>query len=186
LSHVSPLPVGARLFSMASSVLGDTAELARRTIVATASHRVQGVSGSFHFPLSSAPGVSKYFESHAKVLISGPVTVSVNGPVSQTVATSAAVAVCPAKYDTWPVSEDQVVQLQGCTRIQHSLLVPPTSSVLRFGNETAEQLKPKTLVDYPPEVVGFFSIAGGTAQSSALIVLTVPLTVEGVAHHKTW
>jgi len=169
-----------------SDVIGDTSELVKKTIVATATHRVTGTSSVFHFELSSASGISKYFESHAKVTISGPVHVSVSGPVSSTVATSASVAVVPGKYRDWPTSEDQIVQLQGSVRVQHSLLVPPTSVPIAFGNETAETLKPKTLVDYPPVVVGHVVIAGGTATSTALVVLTVPLLVEGVAHHKTW
>lgn len=169
-----------------SSVIGDTGELVSKTIVAKATHQVTGVSGNFHFRLSDAPGIRKYFESHAKVTITGPVTALISGPVSSTVASTAAIAICPDKYNSWPSTEDQVVQLQGSDRVQHSLLVPPTSLVIVFGNETAEQLKPRTLVDYPPVVVGHFTIAGGTATSSALIVLTVPLTVEGVAHHRTW
>jgi len=169
-----------------ATVVGDTAELVRNTITAAATHRVTGSSGTFNFLLSDAPGIAKYFRSHAKVTIKGQVSVLVTGPISSTVATTAAVAVCPAKYSTWPTTEEQVVQLQGSIRVQHSLLVPPVSLPILFGNETAEQLKPKTLVDYPPHVVGHFTIAGGTATSTALIVLTVPLLVEGVAHHKTW
>jgi len=172
--------------SRMSAVLGDTSELVRKTITAKATHQVTGISGAFHFRISEAPGIAKYFESHAKVTITGPVTALISGPVSSTVASTAAVAVVPDKYTDWPTTEDQVVQLQGSDRVQHSLLVPPTALPITFGNETAEQLKPKTLVDYPPVVVGHFTIAGGNAQSRALIVLTVPLTVEGVAHHKTW
>lgn len=168
------------------SVIGDTSELVRKTIVAKATHRVTGPSGHFEFLLSSAPGIEKYFESHARVAITGPVLVSVSGPVSAAVSTSVAVAVCPAKYTDWPTTEEEIVELQGSIRVQHSLLVPPSSLPVAFGNETAEQLKPKTLIDYPPHVVGHFTIAGGTATSTALIVLSVPLVVEGVAHHKTW
>jgi len=169
-----------------TSVIGDTTELVGRTITAKATHRVIGTTGNFHFRLSEAPGISKYFDSHAKVTISGPVLLSVSGPVSSTVATTVTLAIVPDKYSDWPVTEDQVVQLQGSTRVQHSLLVPPSSSPLQFGNETAELLKPRTLVDYPPVAVGHYTIAGGNANSAALVVLTVPLTVEGVAHHKTW
>jgi len=168
------------------SVIGDTSELTRNTIVATATHLLVGSSGSFHFPLSEAPGIAKYFESHAKVTISGSVQVLLNCPVSATTSGSAIVAVCPNKYNTWPSTEEQVVQLQGSVRVQHSLLVPPLESVLSFGNETAEQLKPRTLVDYPPVVVGHFTIAGGTASSRSHIALRVPLRVEGVSHHRTW
>lgn len=168
------------------NVIGDTAELVRKTITAKATYEVTGVSGNFHFRISEAPGISKYFESHAKVTISGPVSAIVSGPVSSTVATTVVIAVVPDKYRNWPTTEDQVVQLQGSERVQHSLLVPPTSCQIQFGNETAEQLKPKTLVDYPPVAVGHFTIAGGNANSKALVVLSVPLTVEGVAHHKTW
>jgi len=169
-----------------AGIVGDVAELTRNTISAKATHKVTGVSGPFHFKLSDAPGISKYFSSHAKVTITGPITVSLSGPVSSTVATSASVAICPDKYTDWPFTEDQIVQLQGSVRVQHSLLVPPSSVPLLPGNEVAEQLKPKTLVDFPPVVVGYFTVAGGTATSTALIVVTVPLAVEGVAHHKTW
>lgn len=169
-----------------SNVIGDTAELTRKTIQAKATHRVSGPSGNFSFKLSDASGISKYFESHAKVTITGPVTALVSGPVSSTIATTVAVAIIPDKYLDYPTTEDQVVQLQGSERVQHSLLVPPVALPITFGNETAEQLKPSTLVDYPPVVVGHYTIAGGNASSRALIVLSVPLTVEGVAHHRTW
>lgn len=168
------------------SAIGDVQELTRKTITAKATHRVTGVSGHFHFPISSAPGIAKYFTSHAKVSITGPVTATVSGPVSSTVATSASLAIIPDKYNTFPSTEDQVIELQGSVRVQHSLIVGAEQRPLEFGHETAEQLKPKTLVDYPPVVVGHFTIAGGTASSTALIVISCPLTVEGVAHHKTW
>jgi len=171
---------------MSSGVIGDVAELTKKTITAKATHKVQGVSGSFHFRISDAPGVSKYFQSHARVTISGPVTVLISGPTSAAIASTVVVAICPDKYDNWPSSEEQIIQLQGSERVQHSLLVPPTSIAVQFGNETAEQLKPRTLVDYPPVVVGYYTIAGGTAASAAHVVLSLPLIVEGVAHHKTW
>jgi hypothetical protein len=168
------------------SVLGDTAELVQKTITAKATHRVTGTSGHFNFSISSASGISKYFTSHAKVTICGPVTASISGPVSATIASSACIAVIPDKYTDYPTTEAQIVELQGSVRVQHSLLVGAESRTVEFGHETAEQLKPKTLVDYPPHVVGHFTVAGGSASSSSLIVITVPLRVEGVAHHKTW
>jgi len=179
-SHLS------RTVSSMSGVVGDVRELTRNTITAKATHRVEGVSGAFAFRLASADGVAKYFDSHAKVSISGSVQVIISGPVGSTIASTAVVAAVPDKYRDWPDSEDQVVQLQGSIRIQHSLLVEPVAKPLIFGNETAEQLKPRTLVDYPPVIVGYYNIAGGTAKSHAHIVLEVPLLVEGVAHHKTW
>jgi len=169
-----------------SGIIGDTAELVRKTITAKATHSVTGPSGSFHFKLSDAPGIRKYFDSHAKVSIAGPVTAIVSGPVSATIAITATIAVIPDKYTTWPTDETQVIQLQGSVRLQHSLLVLPVPVPVEFGNETAEILKPRTLVDYPPVVVGYFTIPGGSANSTAHIVLSVPLLVEGVAHHKTW
>lgn len=171
---------------MSSNVLGDVSELTKRTITAKATHRVTGVSGAFSFRLSDAAGIRKYFDSHAKVTIVGPVTVLISGPTSAAVASTLVVAVCPDKYTTWPTTEDQIIQLQGSERVQHSLLVPPTSLPVSFGNETAEQLKPHTLIDYPPVIVGYFTIAGGSASSVAHVVVSVPLSVEGVAHHKTW
>lgn len=168
------------------SVIGDTAELVRKTITAKATHRVTGTTGSFHFKISEAPGVSKYFESHAKVTITGAVTVTISGPTSSTIASTASVAIIPDKYTTFPTTEEQVIELQGSTRVQHSLIVGAEQKSLEFGHETAEQLKPKTLVDYAPVVVGHFTIAGGSATSTALVVVSCPLTVEGVAHHKTW
>lgn len=169
-----------------ANVIGDTTELVRKTITAKATHTVTGVAGCFNFLISEASGIKKYFESHAKVIISGPVQVLVSGPVSASIATTAAVAIIPDKYTDYPTAESEVVELQGSVRVQHSLLVPPTTLPIQFGNETAEQLKPKTLIDYPPRVVGHFTIAGGSASSKAIVVLSVPLTVEGVAHHKTW
>jgi len=169
-----------------SDVLGDVSELHKRTIVATATHRVTGSSGSFHFRLSGASGIGKYFDSHASVAITGPVTVHISGPASATVSATADVAVVPDKYDSWPTEQQQVVQLQGSVSVQHSLLVPPSTTAVQFGNETATLLKPRTLVDYPPVVVGWYEIAGGTASSTAIIVVRVPLTVDGVAHHCTW
>jgi hypothetical protein len=168
------------------SAIGDTAELVRKTIEAKATHKVRGVTGSFHFKISEADGISKYFDSHAKVTITGPVTATVSGPVSSTVATSVSIAVIPDKYDDFPSEEEEVIQLQGSVRVQHSLIVGAEKAVVQFGHETAEQLKPKTLVDYPPVVVGHYTVAGGTASSSAIVVISCPLTVEGVAHHKTW
>jgi hypothetical protein len=169
-----------------SSVIGDTAELVRNTITAKATHEVTGSSGSFYFRLSEAPGIAKYFDSHAKVTIEGTPTVYVSGPVSATISTSVAVAVIPDKYKTFPVTESQHVQLQNSVRIQHSILVPPSTQPLRFGNETAEQLKPRTLIDFPPVVVGHYTVAGGSPSSVTIIVVELPLRVEGVAHHKTW
>jgi len=171
---------------MSASALGDVSELVRKTITAKATHRVTGASGSFHFAISDAPGISKYFTSHAKVTITGPVTATVSGPVSSTIATTVSIAIIPAKYRTFPTTEEQVIELQGSTRIQHSLVVGAEVKPLEFGHETAEQLKPSTLVDYPPVVVGHYTIAGGSTSSTALVVVACPLTVEGVAHHKTW
>lgn len=168
------------------SVVGDTGELVKKTITAKATHRVTGASGHFHFKLAEAPGISKYFSSHAKVVIAGPITVTLSGPVTSTIATSASIAVIPDKYTDFPQTEDQVISLQGSTRVQHSLLVGAELRPLEFGHETAEQLKPKTLIDYPPVVVGHFTISGGAAASTALVVVSCPLVVEGVAHHKTW
>lgn len=169
-----------------TSLVGDVAELTRKTITAKATHRVTGVSGSFHFKIQDAPSIAKYFASHARVVITGPVTATISGPVSSTVATSASVAVIPDKYTTWPTTEDQVVELQGSIRVQHSLIVGAEVKPLEFGHETTEQLKPDTLTDYTPVVVGHYTIAGGNAASTALIVISCPLTVDGVAHHKTW
>lgn len=169
-----------------SDVIGDTAELRRNTIQAKASYRIEGQSGAFHFRLSEADGIKKYFASHAKVKIQGTVTALVSGPAQSTIATTVVVAVCPDKYPDWPTQEDQIVQLQGSTRIQHNILVPQTPTPIPFGNEVAEVLKPKTLVDYPPVVVGYYTIAGGSQSSYGYVILNVTLTLEGVAHHKTW
>lgn len=171
---------------MASSVIGDTAELTRTTIVAKATHRVVGQTGAFHFRLHDAPGVSKYFESHAKVSVQGVAKLSVSGPTSSTVSTSVTAAVVPDKYSSWPSTEEQVVQLQGSARVQHSLLVPPSSVPLIFGNEVADLFKPKSLVGYPPVVVGHFTVAGGSAASAVIVVVELTLSLDGVAHHKTW
>lgn len=168
------------------ATIGDVAELVGKTIVAKATHRVTGSSGHFHFKLSEAPGIAKYFLSHARVAITGPVTVTVSGPVSSVIATSCSIAVIPDKYDSYPTSEEQVIELQGSTRVQHSLIVGAEDKPIQFGHETTEQLKPKTLIDHPPVIVGFYVIAGGTATSTALVVVSCPITVEGVAHHRTW
>jgi len=169
-----------------ASVLGDVSELSGNTIVAKATHRVSGTSGSFFFRIAEAPGIAKYFASHQKVTISGPVSVSVSGPVTSTISTSATVAFIPDKYSDFPTTEDQIVELQGSIRVQHSLLVGAETKPIQFGHETTEQLKPSTLVDYPPVVVGHFQVAGGSASSNVLVVVTCPLTVTGVAHHKSW
>jgi hypothetical protein len=171
---------------MSGSVVGDTGELVKKTIVAKATHTVTGTSGSFHFSLSAAPGISKYFTSHARVVITGPVSITISGPTSATVASTATVAIIPDKYPDFPTTEAEVIELQGSIRVQHSLIVGAEEKVVSFGHETTEQLKPRTLIDYPPVVVGHYTIAGGTATSTALIVISCPLTVDGVAHHKTW
>lgn len=168
------------------SLVGDVAELERDTIVATATHPLTGSSGHFHFSLSSAPGIAEYFRSHAKVSIIGPVQASIAGPVSTTAASTATIAVVPDKYDDWPEAERDIVELQGSIRVQHSLLLGSQVVPLPFGNETAEQLKPPTLVDFPPVIVGYYEIAGGKASTSSFVVLRVPLRVSGVAHQKTW
>lgn len=169
-----------------SSVVGDIPELSRPTITAKATHSVTGADAVFHFKLSEAPGIKKYFSSHAKVVITGPVLVGVSGPVTASTAIFANVAVVPDKYATWPSKREHVIQLQGSVEVQHSLLVPQQNVPVEFGNETTEQLKPNTLVDYPPVVVGHVTVAGGDKSSVSTIVVTVPLLVEGVAHHRTW
>jgi len=169
-----------------SDVIGDVSELKRNTITATAVYTFVGNSGAFHFRLSTAEGINKYFESHAKVKIVGQVFVRLSTDVSNTVAGSAAVAIVPDKYRDWPTTEEQVIQLQGATRASHTLLVDPTDYPIEFGNETAVVLKPKTLIDYPPVVVGYIKVNGGTVTSRTHVLVKVPLLVEGVAHHKTW
>jgi len=169
-----------------ASVVGDTSELVRKTIHAKATHKLTGASGSFYFKLKEVQGIRQYHDTHAKVVISGPILVSLSGAVSSTIATSANVAVVPDKYSDWPTTEEQVVQLQGSIRVQNSLMVPSQAVPIVFGNETTEYLKPKTLTDYPPVVVGHWTVAGGTAQTVTYIVLTVPLVLEGIAHQKTW
>jgi hypothetical protein len=169
-----------------TDVIGDTSELSSSRIVATATHSLSGSSGSFNFLLSSSPGIRKYFASHARVLITGSVRVSISGEVTSTTSTSATIAACPDKYSDWPSTQEQVLQLQGAVRVQHSLLVVPQEVSLAFGNETTEQLKPSTLVDYAPRIVGHFTVAGGSPSSRCIVSVVVPLTVTGVAHHKTW
>jgi len=169
-----------------SDLIGDTSELVRNSIVAKATHQVVGVSGHFHFKICDAPGLASYFLSHAKVSITGPVSVYIAGPVTPTTATSAVVAICPDKYSDWPTTEAQIIQLQGSVRVQHSLLVPATHTPIEFGHEITELLKPRTLIDYPPVVVGHFTVSGGTTTSATTIIVEVPITVSGLSHNRTW
>lgn len=169
-----------------SEVVGDVSELHKNSISARAVIRLEGPSGAFHLALSKAQGFNKYFESHAKVSIVGPLKVSVTGPVTSTIAIRAVVAVIPDKYTDFPTEEGQIHQLQGATTVLHSLLVPVSKPVVAFGNETTEQLKPRTLVDYPPVVVGHFTVAGGNATTVSHLVVEATLALSGVAHHKTW
>jgi hypothetical protein len=171
------------------SILGDIPELSSIHIVARATHGVTGSSGHFEFLLSSASGISQYFSSHSYVRISGPVTFAISGPLSSSIASSVVVAAIPDKFggsSDVPTTEAQIVQIPGANRAQHSLLVPTAFVPLTFPHEVADLLKPKTLIDFPPRIVGHYTIAGGSTQSKAIIVLSVPLEVKGTAFHKTW
>lgn len=169
-----------------TSLVGDVSELHSRQVVVPATLLVTGSSGQFHFKLAEAPEIAHYYRSHASVQIVGDLLVSLSGPVSSTVATTASVAIVPDKYSTWPETNQQVVGLEGSVRVQHSLLVGIEQKVIRPGREVASSLKPPTLIDFPPVVVGHFQVTGGNNASETLVVVHVTLSVDGVAHRCTW
>lgn len=171
---------------MSSDVLGDVSELSLQTITVPATHSGTGHNCSGFFKLADTQEIRHYTNAHATVLVRGPITLEVSGPVSSTIATTAVVALYPDKYDTGPSTKAQVVSLEGRVNIQHSLLVGSVLGSPKNAREVGESLKIKTLVDYPPVVAFHVDIAGGSASSTWTLTAHVPISVGGVAHRKTW
>lgn len=172
--------------SQSSGLIGDVSQLRSNRVVVPVTVEVTGNSRAFHIKLRDSDDVAHYRDNFASVRIDGGITVEVSGATSPTVATCAVVAICPDKYDDWPTTALQVKRLEGSTVVQQSLLVPIDIKPGTPGRETSDILKPDTLIDYPPVVVGFLTVAGGTANSVSLVTIHTPLLLDGVAHRKTW
>jgi hypothetical protein len=168
------------------SLIGDTGELADRTIVVPVVHTVTGNSVSFNLSLTADASISHYMSAFASVKISGPLRFEISAPATSTVAASAIIAVCPDKYDDWPTTRAQVQRLEGAVLVKDAILVPASLVLEGRVREVSSSLKPETLVGHPPRIVGHLSVAGGTAGTVTTITVHVPLLVDGVAHFKTW
>jgi hypothetical protein len=70
--------------------------------------------------------------------------------------------------------------------VKDAILVPQALRVEGKVRQVSSILSHRTLVDYPPAVVGHLVVAGGTATSSTTLTAHVPLRLSGIAHRKTW
>lgn len=169
-----------------SAEIGDVSDLNSQSIVVPVVHDIVGANTAFHFVLSDDPAVAYYLSAFASVKITGPLKFELSAPVTATVAASAAVAVIPNKYSDWPTTKSQVRSLEGSIVIKDAILVPAELQVEGRVRQVSSILSHKTLVDWPPAIVGHLTVAGGTAASSTSLTVHVPLQLSGVAHRKTW
>jgi len=172
--------------SDAQQLLGDTKEFHKRTVKVPISFTVIGKKTAFHFKILDRPAIQHYVNNYRIVRISGPIQFEASGPVSSTLASVAIIAICPDKYDTWPTELEQVNDLEGRVRVKDSLLVPVDLKSQGYSLEVSTSLKPRSVGDYPPVVVGFVSVASGTDTSETVITAHIELEVDGVGHRKTW
>lgn len=169
-----------------SSEIGDLSELKDQHIVVPIVHEITGNSTAFHFRLTDDESILHYLGAFASVKISGPIQFELSAPVTSTIAATASIAVIPDKYTTWPTTKLQVRRLEGAITVKDAILVPSALHVEGRVRQVSLFLSHKTLVDYPPAIVGFLSVAGGNAASETVLTAHVPLILSGVAHRKTW
>jgi hypothetical protein len=166
--------------------IGDIAELSDRTIVVPVVQEITGKDTSFHFKIKEDTSIAHYLAAFASVRITGPLQFELSAPVSSTVAATAAIAVVPDKYNDYPDTRKQVMQLEGAITVKDAILVPSTLRLEGKVRQVSTSLQPATLIDYPPVVVGHLLVAGGTSTTTTTLTVHVPIVVDGVAHRKTW
>lgn len=169
-----------------SEQIGDIAETHKRTVKVNVVHPIDGQDTAWHFKLRDKAAISHYLSAFASVKITGPIEFHLSAPISSTQAAVSSVAVVPDKYDDWPTIDLQVRELEGAITIKDALLVPASLQFQGSVREVADILQPKTLVDFPPVVVGHLRVAGGSASTRTYLTAVVSLTLDGVAHRKTW
>lgn len=169
-----------------ADVIGDRSELVQQSIVVPVVHEISGNNTAFHFRIVDDPSIEHYLGSFASVVITGPITFELSAPVTSTVAASAAVAVVPDKYRTWPTTRLQVKRLEGAISVKDAILVPAALVIEGNVRQVSTVLSHRTLLDFPPVIVGHLVVAGGTAASETTLTAHVPLALSGVAHRRTW
>lgn len=169
-----------------SSVVGDVSDLSSKTVVVPVVQSLTGNSVSFNFKVADDPSIRHYLASFASVSIVGPITFEISAPATSTVAASAVVAVCPDKYADWPTTRLQVQRLEGNVHVKDAILVPTSLVVEGRVREVSSSLQPKTLLGYPPVVVGHLVVAGGSATTVTTLTAHISLQVDGIAHFRTW
>lgn len=169
-----------------ASALGDLGELTDQRVVVPVVREIRGHDTAFHFRIAEDPAIAHYLSAFASVKISGPIQFELSAPITSTVAASAAVAIIPDKYNDWPTTKLQVRRLEGAVTVKDAILVPTSLQVEGRVRQVSLVLSHRTLVDFPPAVVGHLSVAGGTASSETTLTAHVPLVLSGIAHHKTW
>jgi len=169
-----------------ADVIGDRSELTLQSITVPVVHEIRGNNVAFHFKIAEDESIVHYLGSFASVVITGPISFELSAPATSTVAASAAVAVVPDKYDTWPSSRIQVKRLEGSISVKDAILVPAALVIEGNVRQVSTTLSHRTLLDYPPVVVGHLVVAGGSATSETTLTAHIPLALSGVAHRKTW
>lgn len=169
-----------------ADVIGDKSDLTSQSIVVPVVHELLGQNVSFHFKIADDPSIAHYISSFASVVITGPIHFELSAPATSTVAASAAVAIIPDKYSDFPTTRLQVKRLEGAISVKDAILVP--AALVLEGNvrQVSTVLSHRTLLDYPPVVVGHLVVAGGSASSETTLTAHVPLSLSGIAHRKTW
>lgn len=169
-----------------ADVIGDRSELTQQSIVVPVVHEITGSDTAFHFKIADDPSVAHYLGAFASVIITGSITFELSAPATATVAASAAIAVVPDKYTTWPTTRVQVKRLEGSISVKDAILVPAALVIEGNVRQVSTVLSHKTLLDFPPVVVGHLIVAGGNTNSQTTLTAHVPLALSGVAHRKTW
>lgn len=169
-----------------ADIIGDKSELSSQTIVVPVVYEIKGKSTAFHFKIQEDESIAHYLGAFANVVIDGAITFELSAPASSTVAANAAVAIVPDKYDDWPTARVQVKRLEGSISVKDAILVPAALVIEGKVRQVSTALSHKTLLDYPPVVVGHLVVAGGTDSTETTLTAHVPLRVSGVAHKKTW
>jgi hypothetical protein len=171
---------------MAAQVTGETAELHQQTVQFHAVHQVTGVSGAGNFTLFDADGLREYVETHAFCKITGPLRISIRGPVSSTIACTVDACAIPDDIDDRPDTAAKIATVQGNSSAQHSLLVGVQDATLTFANGVTDVLKPDVLVGERPRICFFYHINGGTASSTAIIKVSGTIEARGIGFVQTW
>jgi hypothetical protein len=167
-------------------VIGDKSDLSSQTIVVPVVHEITGADTAFYFKLQDDPSIKHYLSAFASVRITGALTFELSAPATPTVAASAVVAVIPDKYPDFPQQRVQVKRLEGSIVVKDAILVPAALVVEGHVRQVSTTLSHRTLLDFPPVVVGHLVVAGGKVNTETTITVYVPLAVSGVAHRKTW